>query len=329
MADQVEKIKEPEEVKEEVTYGCKHYKRKCKLISPCCEKNYICRFCHDEGENHQLDRPNIVEIECLVCSKRQDLANKCSNPECEVIFGEYFCEMCRLYDDEDKKQYHCQGCGLCRVGGRDKFFHCTQCEMCLPINLRDNHKCIMKMSKIDCPICLEDIHTSRIVSHVPLCGHLIHRPCFNDLIKAGHFACPTCGTSMVGMMQMWSKLDEEIESTPMPKEYSNLYCNVLCRDCHKESMTLFHVLGQKCLYCGSYNTVRTKGGLMKIVGGGNGGARGEGEGGGGGSSSGNNNNNSGSEGAAATADTGAEAVLDAASEAAVYEEFVQFEEEGN
>ena len=31
---------------------------------------------------------------------------------------------------------------------------------------------------------------------------------------------------------------------------------VSCRDCHKESETLFHVVGFKCSECGSYNTVR-------------------------------------------------------------------------
>lgn len=60
-------------------------------------------------------------------------------------------------------------------------------------------QCIVKVSKANCPVCLEDIHTSRIVSHVPSCGHLIHRPCFHSLIKAGFYACPTCGTSMMKM----------------------------------------------------------------------------------------------------------------------------------
>lgn len=33
---------------------------------------------------------------------------------------------------------------------------------------------------------------------------------------------------------------------------------VQCRDCHKETETVFHVLGLKCTFpeCGSYNTVR-------------------------------------------------------------------------
>ena len=30
----------------------------------------------------------------------------------------------------------------------------------------------------------------------------------------------------------------------------------MCRDCHTETKTIFHVVGLKCLQCGAYNTVR-------------------------------------------------------------------------
>ena len=60
-------------------------------------------------------------------------------------------------------------------------------------------QCVEKMSRTNCPICLEDIHTSRIPSHIPSCGHLIHRTCFNSFIHRGHYACPVCQTSMMPM----------------------------------------------------------------------------------------------------------------------------------
>jgi hypothetical protein len=28
-----------------------------------------------------------------------------------------------------KQQYHCDSCGICRIGGRDNFFHCDRCGM--------------------------------------------------------------------------------------------------------------------------------------------------------------------------------------------------------
>jgi len=47
---------------------------------------------------------------------------------------------CKLFDDEEKNQYHCDGCGICRIGGRDKFFHCETCNMCLPVKLKNRHR---------------------------------------------------------------------------------------------------------------------------------------------------------------------------------------------
>lgn len=55
---------------------------------------------------------------------------------------QYFCEKCKLFGDEDLGMYHCEGCGLCRVGGRDKFFHCDICELCLPTDIKNTHKVI-------------------------------------------------------------------------------------------------------------------------------------------------------------------------------------------
>ncbi|XP_044172175.1 RING finger and CHY zinc finger domain-containing protein 1-like [Acropora millepora] len=71
--------------------------------------------------------------------------------------------------------------------------------MCLGIQLKDSHKCVEKSSRTDCPICYEDIHTSRIPSHVPPCGHLLHSTCFSKYLETGGYACPMCNRSMVDM----------------------------------------------------------------------------------------------------------------------------------
>lgn len=40
-----------------LTFGCKHYKRNCKLVSACCNKLYTCRLCHDDDvADHTMDR---------------------------------------------------------------------------------------------------------------------------------------------------------------------------------------------------------------------------------------------------------------------------------
>ena len=69
-------------------YGCEHYKRKCKLIMPCCNKAFSCRLCHDyemyDNNNdfkkaHKLgnNRFNIKEIICQNCNTRQSKKERC------------------------------------------------------------------------------------------------------------------------------------------------------------------------------------------------------------------------------------------------------------
>lgn len=146
-------------------YGCEHYKRKskfvviidfCKLFfiifvsilincffflflqTPCCNKVYTCRFCHDEQETHTVKRKEVTELICVLCDTRQPVQATCQ--KCHCRFGKYTCLECNLFDDVDKKQYHCNGCGICRLGGRDRFFHCAKCNMCLPVELQNGHK---------------------------------------------------------------------------------------------------------------------------------------------------------------------------------------------
>jgi len=269
MSEEIEAVDEDIKVTEEAdaddqidNYRCKHYRRKCQFVTPCCgDRLYRCRFCHDEEQNHTLRRDDVVQIECSVCGHRQPVQQNCSN--CGTLFGKYFCFDCKLYDDEDKQQFHCSGCGICRVGGRSNYFHCDRCDMCLPNHLQGAHKCVERVSRSNCPVCQEDIHTSRIPSQIPPCNHLIHKTCFDEMVSNGHYACPICGVSMMNMTDVWKIYDKEISETPMPSEYQDLYANIQCRDCLKPSLSIFHILGLKCVECGSYNTVRDKGPLVR------------------------------------------------------------------
>lgn len=251
------KSKQEKQGEGEKRVGCAHYKRRAKFVTPCCNKFYMCRYCHDENETHYFNRKTVTELICTECNTRQRVQAECE--KCGVQFGRYTCLVCNLFDDEDRNQYHCDGCGICRVGGRGRFFHCKVCNMCLPMQLQvDGHRCVENVSRSNCPVCLDDIHTSRIPCHIPDCGHLLHRTCFEELLSSGHYACPTCQTSMMDMNQLWEYLDAEVAATPMPKEYENYIVDILCKDCHKESTVKFHVVGLKCSHCGAYNTCRTK-----------------------------------------------------------------------
>lgn len=230
-------------------------------MTPCCDGLYRCRFCHDEEQEHTLRRDDVTRVECSQCNHRQDVREFCDN--CGLKFGKYFCYDCKLYDDEDKQQFHCTGCGICRVGGRANYFHCDRCDMCLPNHLQGKHKCVERVSRSNCPVCQEDIHTSRIPSQIPPCNHLIHKTCFDQMLAAGHYACPLCGTSMMDMKDIWAIYDREISETPMPEEYVDLFATIQCRDCFKSTLSPFHIMGMKCEDCGSYNTVRDKGPLVR------------------------------------------------------------------
>jgi RING finger/CHY zinc finger protein 1 len=245
---------EQEADKLDSTYGCEHYLRKCSFVSPCCNKIYKCRLCHDASETHEINRHSVRYIVCQLCDTKQPVSNKCIN--CKTQFGNYYCQVCRLFDDNNKGQFHCDKCGICRVGGKDNFFHCDKCDLCLNVSLKNLHKCVEKVSHSTCPVCLEDLHSSVKNVYVPNCGHILHSDCMKNMLKSGNYACPICCQSMTDLSSYWSELDEEIAATPMPDEYKDTYVWILCRDCNKKCSTLFHVIGLKCHNCGSYNTCR-------------------------------------------------------------------------
>ncbi|XP_068758030.1 RING finger and CHY zinc finger domain-containing protein 1-like [Montipora capricornis] len=147
------------------------------------------------------------------------------------------------------------------IGDLTMFLQLSMAKPCqdfsaLFVTLLNSYQCVEKSSRSDCPICYEDIYTSRIPSHVPPIGDLLHSTCFSNLLESGGYACPICNRSMVDMRRAWRMLDNEISRTPMPEEYNNFYVKIICRDCNKESKVRFHVVGLKCAECGSYNTSR-------------------------------------------------------------------------
>lgn len=108
--------------------GCLHYRRNVKLQCAACEKWYTCRLCHDEVEEHILPRKLTKHMLCMLCGYAQKASDTCVN--CGECAAQYYCNICKLWsDDVNKPIYHCDDCGICRVGhGLDKdFFHCKVC----------------------------------------------------------------------------------------------------------------------------------------------------------------------------------------------------------
>lgn len=96
--------------------------------TPCCNKIYTCRFCHDENESHCVNRKDVTELVCTNCDTRQKVQAECEN--CSLRFGKVS-QFCLKYvvlwflDDF-----------MCRLWGKEKilefgFFHVWYCTNAL------------------------------------------------------------------------------------------------------------------------------------------------------------------------------------------------------
>ena len=119
---------------DEALLGCQHYMRNVKLQCFTCKKWYTCRFCHDAVEDHHLIRRDTEYMLCMLCGHPQPSAQNCR--QCGEQSAQYYCEICKLWDNDSKKSiYHCNDCGICRIGqglGKD-FFHCKVCHHCFQV----------------------------------------------------------------------------------------------------------------------------------------------------------------------------------------------------
>lgn len=125
-ADSERRLSESDE--ESRALGCAHYKRNIKLQCSACHRWYTCRFCHDAVEDHMLNRRETKNMLCMLCGCAQPASEECA--KCKERGAWYYCDVCKLWDDDLQKNiYHCEECGICRLGqglGKD-FFHCKVC----------------------------------------------------------------------------------------------------------------------------------------------------------------------------------------------------------
>lgn len=273
--------------------GCRHYKRNVKVQCFDCHRWFPCRHCHDAATDlpfaHNLRRKMTKNMLCMLCRTPQPAAEVCV--ECGEYAAYYFCGKCKLWDnDSNKRIYHCDDCGICRVGeglGKD-FVHCKRCNVCISISTSAAHPCVEGATSRDCPLCLDDLFESRQKAVSMPCGHYMHGECYQELMRVT-YKCPVCSKSAVNMELQWRKLDDEIRAQPMPEDEEELggllppdvrerdreegaaegernrstsplptrrprTVYVGCNDCGRRSWTPFHWLGVKCQHCDSYNT---------------------------------------------------------------------------
>ncbi|KAL1812482.1 hypothetical protein ACET3Z_022547 [Daucus carota] len=236
------------------TYGCKHYKRNCKLVSSCCDTLYTCIKCHDEVADHSMDRKRTTKMMCMRCLIIQTIGPTCSTPSCNKLsMASYYCKICKLFDDE-RQIFHCPYCNLCRLGkglGID-FFHCMVCNACMHPSLTV-HICRVKCFEDFCPICHEFIFTSSAPIKSLRCGHLMHSACFRAY-TCSHYTCPICSKSLGDMKMYFEMLDACLADEKIQEEHAGQTQAILCNDCEKRGSASFHWFYHKCPHCGSYNT---------------------------------------------------------------------------
>lgn len=209
----------------------------------------------DEETHHNIDRFAIAEVICRECYTRQSSkTNKCIN--CHVQFGAYHCNICNLWMSDTEDPYHCHKCGFCRVGGRENFRHCDDCGMCIDAFLFDDHNCKSGKYMSNCPVCQEDLFSSRMASHEMPCGHAIHWHCFKELTSFDT-RCPVCkktAETHEQMEQTWSAMAMGIALQPLPPDMARVV-NITCNDCEKKDTNRrWHLLGVQCRYCTGFNT---------------------------------------------------------------------------
>ena len=262
--------------------GCKHYRRKCKIVPACCNVPFPCRFCHDDNSDHAMDRYNTKEMQCMKCELIQPIAKNCKN--CKVEMAQYFCKVCNLFDDlqDGKSIYHCPFCNVCRKGkglGQD-FFHCMKCNSCVSL-VMGPHECHGKKSSMEseCPVCKDFMFDSETPVKMLPCGHLMHTSCFETYTRH-YYTCPLCRKSLGDFTVYFRMLDailadeqkemsktnaakkevadseeEEEEEEGERRRRRKRKQRVKCNDCLEMTMADFHFVYHACGKCRSYNTV--------------------------------------------------------------------------
>jgi RING finger/CHY zinc finger protein 1 len=105
----------------------------------------------------------------------------------------------------------------------------------------------------DCPVCMEFLFDSLKDINVLPCGHTLHLECLQEMHKHCQYNCPLCSKSVCDMSEVWKEIDQEIAANGMPADQiRNVW--VLCNDCGSSGQVQYHIIGQKCSICPSYNT---------------------------------------------------------------------------
>ena len=244
--------------------GCQHYLR---WYIPVCQECIVgdgngkkkitlahsCHHCHNEEEYHEMDRSKVKYMKCILCGTFQEKSNKCKNPDCYAKEHRYTCLKCSLWEHKKKDIYHCDGCGICRIGKEEDYKHCDKCNICWDVKAYDTHPCKIDQRGNQCMICLEDCWDSQSNPYILKCGHIFHPACVSEWFKQ-NYTCPTCKKSAFNPAPLWEAMRVYVENSVLPDEVKDWKTKIHCNDCEKKSVAKFHPAYHKCQECESWNT---------------------------------------------------------------------------
>jgi RING finger and CHY zinc finger domain-containing protein 1 len=230
--------------------SCEHYSNNNLIRFECCQRFYPCRMCHDAAEGHRADRYSITQMLCIKCSTAQLKAGMCCN--CSSPMSTYFCPKCNLWDSSSEPVFHCDKCNVCRRGNAESVLHCDYCQVCLLIEGPASHTHVENTAGGNCPICAEDMSESVVPLVLLLCGHTLHRACYNSFVKES-YTCPICIRS-TGDATLMNERIEELLKIDLGGRSESIPGQVKCNDCNTTFDTKCILIYNKCVLCKSYNT---------------------------------------------------------------------------
>lgn len=189
---------------------CTHYTRWMHSVDLQHAWVYPCKRCYLHVQDARDAAPLFTHMKCDFCLCIQPAQSACANPECthHGRCHRYFCATCNLWEHAPARAaliFHCDKCGICRVGDASSYRHCDRCEMCVPTRThpttgetRDAHWCVGgRSAENSCPVCYEGLSDSYDAVAFLRCGHALHQACLQEWVKVGgpralRSGCPVC-----------------------------------------------------------------------------------------------------------------------------------------
>lgn len=211
---------------------CSHYDKSCsKFKFECCNIIDPCKRCHIERNCTDIEKKcsniksiKISHITCIKCNLEQEPSQYCSNPECKIKFSNSYCKICQIWTHK-QNIFHCNDCGICRIGTEETLFHCYDCGICFDKSTKQSHQCsnsnqnkISKWTNGLCVICNESTFNSLFKPIILPCSHFIHEKCYSQYLQQNNYKCPHCKKSIIDLTTQWNFIRSQIKLYPIPNE---------------------------------------------------------------------------------------------------------------